>query len=140
MKSPAPVNACTWLCSSEWPYLCAARDTTILRAPPASNHGLTIKPAKNKTCPSTNSGTATIWMIRFVALLCTGGVSLHAQDSSSGKDMALRSSDEFCVTAIVDLRLKLEFTGGHRSSGGMGGRSRGTQMYGSPLPKKAHGD
>ena len=77
----------------------------MLRAAPASNHRLMIKPATSKTCPSTNSGTATMWMIRLAAFLCTGGVSLHAQDSSSGKDIALRSSVAFCAMAIVDLGL-----------------------------------
>ena len=42
-------------------------------------------------------------MIRLATFLCTGGVSLHAQDSSSAKDMVLRSPDAFCAMAIADL-------------------------------------
>jgi hypothetical protein len=34
--------------------------------------------------------------------LCTGDVSLHAQASSSGKDIALRSSDAFSEICNVE--------------------------------------
>jgi len=37
-----------------------------------SNHQFMSMPATSRTCPSTNNGTATMWISKLVAFLCPG--------------------------------------------------------------------